>query len=56
MFWQDHFDRLFASAKTLEIPVSYSVAGLEELVRKIINKNSVRNGSVRLTITAGAAG
>lgn len=56
MFWHDHFARLFASAKTLEIPVPFPVAGLEELVRKMINKNSVSNGSVRLTLTAGTAG
>lgn len=56
MFWQDHLDRLFASAKILEIPVPFPAVGLEELVREMINKNSVVNGSVRLTLSAGTAG
>ncbi len=53
VFLERHLERLFRSAHTLEIPCFFSAAGLARMIEETIRKNKVKNGSLRLTLSAG---
>lgn len=52
-FLQRHFERMFASANILSISVFFSANEIAGMIEETINKNKVKNGSVRLTLSAG---
>lgn len=50
---RQHLDRLTTSAQVLGIPVSFSVAQLQEMTEELCEVNHLANARVRLTVTRG---
>lgn len=52
-YMEKHIDRLFSSARNLNLQVPYSQRELIELVKKIYNKSELENAFIRIIITWG---
>lgn len=48
-----HLDRLFGSLKFLMIKINFTKLQLKTAVSELIKKNQIKNGYIRITVTAG---
>jgi branched-chain amino acid aminotransferase len=48
-----HLDRLYASAKSIRLPMPYAIDQLEQAVRDTVAANDRRDGYIRLCVTRG---
>lgn len=53
--FSQHMDRFFNSAKTMNIEVPYSREEIKEISQKLIQKNDLREGYMRILMTGGEA-
>lgn len=53
---KEHYERLFRSAKEIGLNLSeYTVEGLIDITKELVNKNDVQNGGVYIQVTRGVA-
>jgi branched-chain amino acid aminotransferase len=52
----DHLERMRCSAEKLKIPPVYSNAEISESITKLLEKNSVRDAYIRITLSRGEGG
>jgi branched-chain amino acid aminotransferase len=53
--FDQHMDRFFNSAKTMNIKVPYTKKEIKEISQKLIEKNDLREGYMRILMTGGEA-
>jgi len=53
LFWDKHLRRLKESCVAVNINLPFAAADISEMVLKTINENKVKDGSLRVTVTAG---
>ncbi|MFT3749564.1 MAG: aminotransferase class IV [Agriterribacter sp.] len=53
LFLEDYLDRFFNSANEMFITLSISRAQLKEIIFKLIEKNNIPNGGIRINATGG---
>jgi D-alanine transaminase/branched-chain amino acid aminotransferase len=53
LFMQDHFDRFFASAAAMHLPVNKSREELSDIIHELIRRNNFAGAGVRITLTGG---
>ncbi|MFQ5867174.1 MAG: branched-chain-amino-acid transaminase [bacterium] len=52
---EDHLDRLFRSAKEIEISLSYTRKDLKNIIKRILKINGVSEAYIRLTVSRGVS-
>jgi branched-chain amino acid aminotransferase len=55
VFLSDHLDRLFFSMTGLRLAIEPDKSKLEELVVELIQRNSIPEGGIRITVTGGSS-
>ena len=55
VFLNDHLDRLFFSMSGLRLDIKPDKNKLEELVHELIQRNSIPDGGIRITVTGGSS-
>lgn len=53
LFLEEHINRLFQSAKLLEIEIPFSEQEIIDIVFLLIAKNNIENSGIRITVTGG---
>ncbi len=53
LFLEDYLLRFINSAKSAHLPLAYSKEDLEQIIHKLIAKNELENGGVRMILTGG---
>lgn len=53
VFWDDHLDRFYHSAKLMRLPVEYSRQELKQIIMDLIKKNGFADSGIRITLTGG---
>ena len=48
--FKNHFQRISRSIKLLDLEFNFSIFALENMIMKVIDKNKIKDGSVRVTI------
>jgi D-alanine transaminase/branched-chain amino acid aminotransferase len=55
VFLSDHLDRLFFSMSGLRLSIEPDKSRLEELIHELIQRNSIPDGGIRITVTGGSS-
>ena len=55
VFLNDHLDRLFYSMSGLRLDIEHDQSKLEALVHELIQRNSIPDGGIRITVTGGSS-
>jgi branched-chain amino acid aminotransferase len=53
VFLQDHLDRFYNSARKMHLNVGYSPEELKSILAELMEKNSIPDSGIRLTLTGG---
>lgn len=53
IFLEDHLDRFYNSAEEMRLPIAVAREELTDIIYKLIDKNGVANGGIKLTLTGG---
>lgn len=55
IFLDDHLDRFYGSAGTMNLPVKYQRPELKEMLYELIRKNEMADAGIRINLTGGYA-
>ena len=53
IFLDDHLDRFYGSASTMNLPVKYQRPELKEMLYELIRKNKMADAGIRINLTGG---
>lgn len=53
LFLNDHFDRLYASAETMHLPMKKSRVELSAIIRELIKRSELKEAGIRIMLTGG---
>src|SRR5206468_6489838 len=52
-FLDDHHERFYLSAKAMRLEAGYDKNNLVKIIHELIEKNALRNGGIKITLTGG---
>lgn len=55
LYWEDHLDRFYHSAKEMRLPVALNREALKEVIQTLIEKNALPHSGIRIMLSGGAS-
>lgn len=55
LYWEDHLDRFYHSAKEMRLPVGLNREALKEVIQTLIEKNVLPHSGIRIMLSGGAS-
>ena len=55
LFWEDHLDRFYHSAKEMRLPVAQTRDELQSIIIELININELPHSGIKIVLTGGAS-